>query len=138
MKAPGLAAWAAVLALAIGSGEQAKAQTLPDQTPVTRCENLPPSASIEVFGSAETTAVCREMLKILEGVTARDLRNFQQAAFLLSAKEGYKERDYKQITAELVDIIRLRGLYDKALGAYNKCGLQVLCGVPWDCDPAGY
>ena len=52
------------------------------------------------------------MIKVLEGATIEDLRTFEKAAFILSAK-GYGDGDYKKITAELVDIIRLRGLYDK-------------------------
>jgi hypothetical protein len=83
-----------------------------DRTPVTRCDDLPSKTSIEVFSKVETAAVCKEMLRILEGVTVTDLRNFSKAAFLLSAK-GYKEGDYSQIARELVDILRLRGLYDQ-------------------------
>jgi hypothetical protein len=101
-----------VTLMMIVRGEQSNAQAVPDQTPITQCEELPSSASIEVFSRSETTAICREVLRILEGVTVDDLRSFEKAAYVLSAK-GYEERNYKQITAELVDIIRLRGLYDK-------------------------
>lgn len=83
-----------------------------DRTPVTRCDDLPSNASIEVFSKAETSAVCAEMLRILEGVTVADLHNFSKAAFLLSA-EGYAEGNYSKIARELVDIVRLRGLYDQ-------------------------
>ncbi|MFY9640502.1 MAG: hypothetical protein WA384_13890 [Rhodomicrobium sp.] len=81
------------------------------KTPITKCENLPYSASIETFTNSQTTVVCREMLRVLEGVTVEDLKTFEKAVYLLSAK-GYKTDAYKQIAAELVDIIRLRGLYD--------------------------
>jgi hypothetical protein len=102
------------VALTVGTmvGAGANAQTAADKTPVTQCDELPYSASISVFSRAETTAVCREVLRILEGVTVVDLQFFERAAYMFSAK-GYEERNYKQITAELVDIIRLRGLYDK-------------------------
>ncbi len=101
-----------VALIAMGAAEQSNAQNPPDQTPITRCEDLPASAHIEVFSRSETKEVCLEVSRILEGVTVDDLVTFEKASFLLSVK-GYKKDDYKQITAELVDIIRLRGLYDK-------------------------
>jgi hypothetical protein len=51
------------------------------------------------------------MLRILKGATIADLRSFSKAAYLLSVK-GYESGKYAEITRELVDIIRLRGLYD--------------------------
>jgi hypothetical protein len=86
--------------------------TVQAQTPITQCENLPPSTSIEVFSNLTTIAVCREVLGILEGVTIENLRDFEKAAVVFSAK-GYRPGEYKRIAAELVDIIRLRGLYNK-------------------------
>ena len=49
---------------------------------------------------------------MLEGVTVDDLRTFEKAAYLFS-RYGYEAGDYAKITAELVDIIRLRGLYNQ-------------------------
>ncbi len=88
------------------------AETMPDKTPVTQCDSLPPSAAIEVFSRSDAIPVCRQVLRVLEGVTVDDLRTFEKAAYLFS-RYGYEARDYAQITAELVDIIRLRGLYDQ-------------------------
>jgi hypothetical protein len=39
-----------------------------DITPVTQCEGLPPSVSISVMTSSDTTKVCREMARALEGI----------------------------------------------------------------------
>jgi hypothetical protein len=89
-----------------------KAETASSQTPITQCENIPYEYQIEVFTREDTKSVCREMLKVLEGVTLEDLRMFQKTAFLFSIN-GYEEHNYKSITAELVDIIRLRGLYNQ-------------------------
>ncbi len=83
-----------------------------DRTPVMQCDNLPLTASIEVFTKTQTVAVCKEMLRVLEGVTISDLRSFSKAAFLLSA-QGYEEGNYSQIARELVDVIRLRGFYNQ-------------------------
>jgi hypothetical protein len=88
------------------------AETAPDKTPVTQCDTLPPSAAIEVFSRSDAIPLCRQVLRVLEGVTVDDLRTFEKAAYLFSAK-GYESGNYTQITAELVDIIRLRGLYDQ-------------------------
>jgi hypothetical protein len=48
----------------------------------------------------------------LEGVTIEDLLYFEKLAFVFS-HEGYKKDKFAQIVAELVDIIRLRGLYNQ-------------------------
>lgn len=71
---------------------------------------MPTSASLMQIGSRDATAICREVLRVLQGVTVDDLVTFEKVDYLLSAK-GYKENHYAEITAELVDIIRLRGLY---------------------------
>jgi hypothetical protein len=88
------------------------AETTPDKTPVTQCDSLPPSAAIEVFSRSDAIPLCRQVLRVLEGTTIDDLRTFETAAYLFSAK-GYESGQYAQIAAELVDIIRLRGLYDQ-------------------------
>ena len=90
----------------------ARAETVRDQTPVTHCDNLSPTISIEVFSKSDAIPLCREVLRILEGVTVDDLQTFEKAAYLFS-RYGYETGNYAQITAELVDIIRLRGLYNQ-------------------------
>jgi hypothetical protein len=80
--------------------------------PVTQCDKLPPSASIQEFSSADTVPLCREVLRVLQGVTIEDLLSFEVFAVVFS-HEGYKEGKFAQIVAELVDIIRLRGLYNQ-------------------------
>ena len=88
------------------------AETAPDKTPVTQCDSLPPSAAIEVFSRSDAIPLCRQVLRVLEGVTVDDLRTFEKAAYLFS-RYGYEAGDYARITGELVEIIRLRGLYDQ-------------------------
>jgi hypothetical protein len=83
-----------------------------DATPVAQCDGLPPSVSIMVISWSETTKICRAMVRVLEGVRHKDITTFEKAAYLLHAKGGY-EKDNVQVTQELVEIIRLRGLYDK-------------------------
>jgi hypothetical protein len=83
-----------------------------DATPVAQCDGLPPSVSIIVVSWSETTKICREMVRVLEGVRHKDITTFEKAVYLLHAKGGY-EKDNVQIAKELVEIIRLRGLYDK-------------------------
>jgi len=88
------------------------AEAAPDKTPVTQCDSLPPSAAIEVFSRSDAIALCRQVLRVLEGVSVDDVRTFEKAAYLFS-RYGYESGDYSKIAAELVDIIRLRGLYDQ-------------------------
>jgi hypothetical protein len=90
----------------------AQAQTVRDQTPVTDCDSLSATAPIEVFSRSDAIPLCRQVLRVLEGVTVDDLRTFEKAAYLFS-RYGYEAGNYAQITAELVDIIRLRGLYNQ-------------------------
>jgi len=82
-----------------------------DTTPVMQCEGLPPSVSIVVMSWSDTTKVCREMARVLEGVRRKDITSFEKAVYLLQ-RQGY-EVENTQIAKELVEIIRLRGLYDK-------------------------
>jgi uncharacterized protein YceK len=79
--------------------------------PLAKCDGIPQTALITVFDGKDATAVCNEMLKVLDQPTTDDLIYFEKAAYLLNA-QGYS-KDYATITAELVDVIRLRGLYDK-------------------------
>lgn len=79
--------------------------------PLARCDGIPQTALITVFDGNDATAVCSEMLKVLDQPTTDDLIYFEKVAFLLN-RQGYS-KDYATITAELVDVIRLRGLYDK-------------------------
>lgn len=60
-----------------------------DQTPLGDCDSLPAPASIEVFSKAQTQQVCLEIVKILEGATISDLRQFSKVAYILSRK-GYQ------------------------------------------------
>jgi hypothetical protein len=92
---------------------QASADTDADQdtTPVPQCEGLPPSVSITVMSWSETTKICREMARVLEGVRRKDITGFEKAVYVLQ-RQGY-EVENTQIAKELVEIIRLRGLYDK-------------------------
>jgi hypothetical protein len=91
-----------------------------DTTPITQCEGLPPSVSISVMSWSDTTKVCREMMRVLEGIRRKDITNFEKAVYVLQYQgspargvTGGYEGDYTQITKELVEIIRLRGLYNK-------------------------
>src|SRR5262249_32652869 len=68
----------------------------------------------EVLDQTEAEGVCWEMMRILQGVTLADLHEFSMAVFMLS-KKGYETGNYSQIARDLVDIIRLRGLFNKEL-----------------------
>ena len=114
-----------LVATALGwTGARAAGQD-PDQdtTLVARCDGLPPSVSIPVMSWSETTNVCREMLRVLEGVRRQDVTNFEKAIYVLHAK-GY-EGDYTQIAEDLIEVIRLRGLYDKPDRWYETNNLIV-------------
>jgi len=52
------------------------------------------------------------MVRILEDATISDLRGFSKVTYVLSRK-GYEPEEYSKIAGELVEIIRLRGLFDK-------------------------
>jgi hypothetical protein len=102
----------------VAASEQAPApaesqQISPDKdtTMVTNCEDLPHSVSIEVMSWSETSKACREMMRVMEGVRNKDITMFEKVAVLIKFS-GY-EKDKIQILNELVEIIRLRGLYDK-------------------------
>ena len=99
------------LMLALATPATAWAADNPDEdrTPIAQCDTLPGSGSIELLTNAETRMVCEEMLRILNGVTVADLREFSKAAAMLSVK-GYKPGQEVEIVRELVEIIRLRGL----------------------------
>jgi hypothetical protein len=100
------------LALAL-TPAQARADTEVDKdtTPVTQCEGLPPSVSIAVMSWSETTKICQQMVRVLEGVRRKDITNFEKAVYVLR-HQGY-EADNSGVATELVEIIRLRGLFDK-------------------------
>src|SRR5579862_6843954 len=80
----------------------------PDTTAVKGCDNLPASASIEVSSWSDTAKICREMLKVLEGVTIHDLQTLEKGVYVLSFSD-YEKGQYAQIASEFVDIIRLGG-----------------------------
>jgi len=90
---------------------QARAEPSHDPTPVTQCDKLPYSATFKYFSISDTQTVCREMAKVLEGFTIGDLIDFQTSAYVF-VHDGCS-RDYESAAAEMVNIIRLRGLYNK-------------------------
>jgi hypothetical protein len=81
-----------------------------DATPAPMCGRMPDAAIIKAISSADAQTVCRAM-RMLDGVRVKDIRNFSKAALVLN-HEGYKG-SYDEITEQLVEIVRLRGLYDK-------------------------
>ena len=83
----------AACTLAFFAASAHAAETAPDQTPITQCDSLPPSAAIEVFSRSDAIPLCRQVLRVLEGVTVDDLRTFEMATYLFSAK-GYKSSNY--------------------------------------------
>ncbi|HEY5205002.1 MAG TPA: hypothetical protein VIJ63_10425 [Roseiarcus sp.] len=81
-----------------------------DSTPVPMCDQMSGSAVFEGISADDAKAVCRAM-GLLDGVRVEDIRTFSKAAFVL-AREGYVGND-GAIAKQLVQIVRLRGLYDK-------------------------
>jgi hypothetical protein len=81
-----------------------------DIRPVAQCDTLPP---IEILANTDAREVCSEMIRILNGATVADLVLFSKVAYVPSRK-GYEPGKYADITHDLVEIIRLRGL------AYNE------------------
>jgi hypothetical protein len=116
-------------AIAEDAGDLADA----DLTEVGQCDALPPKASIMVFSWRDTTVVCREMIRVLEGVTISDVRSFEKAAAVLHFK-GY-EKEKLQIVKELVDIVRLRGFFNKRDDLiFNRSDLDhvaTFCDFEW-------
>src|ERR1700722_19014387 len=115
---------AAALALLMTSGAAAYADDAADRdtTPVTKCnpkirstdtEGLPPSVSIEVYSWSDTEKVCYEMLRVLEGVRNKDITRFEKAVAVLHYWKPSYGTDNMQTLKELIEIVRLRGLYDK-------------------------
>jgi hypothetical protein len=114
---------ALILALAPTIAGAADSEAEKDITPVAQCEELPASVSIPVMSWSNTAIVCREMASVLEGIRRKDITNFEKAVYILHAK-GY-EGEYPQIAKELVEIIRLRGLYDRPDRWYDTNNLVV-------------
>ena len=110
---------AAMALLMMTSATYADTDADQDTTPVAKCEGLPPSVSIQVFSWKETTKVCQEMIQVLEGIRHKDITNFEKAVMVLhfSSPELTGAPSYgtdnMKILKELIEIIRLRGLYDK-------------------------
>jgi hypothetical protein len=91
-----------------------------DTTPVAQCEELPHSVSVREMAWSDTTAVCREMMRVMDGVRHKDITQLEKLVSMLQ-RQGYKKENI-QVAKEMVEIIRLRGLYDKPdrwLGTYN-------------------
>jgi len=83
-----------------------------DTTPVTQCDGLPSSLSLDnAFSWSQTANICRQMLRTLDGIRRKDIANFSLAIWSMRNK-GY-DADYLQVAKELIEIIRLRGLYNK-------------------------
>jgi hypothetical protein len=82
-----------------------------DTTAVAQCEGLPPSVTIPVMTGSDTTRICRDMMRVLEGVRRKDITTFEKAAYVMQ-HNGYA-KDGVLIAQQLVEIIRLRGLYNK-------------------------
>jgi hypothetical protein len=81
-----------------------------DTTPVPMCTNTPVSAVIEAESKADASMICRAM-GLLDGVRVKDIRTFSKAVVVLS-RAGY-EGSNSDIAKQLVEIVRLRGQYDK-------------------------
>jgi hypothetical protein len=81
-----------------------------DATPVPFCNQMPASAVIEVFSKTEAEGICHAM-GLLDGVRVEDIREFSKASYVLS-RWGY-DGTRADITRQLVEIMRLRGLYNK-------------------------
>ena len=105
-----------------------------DTTPVTVCtpkifptdhEGLPPSVSIPVFSWKETTKVCQEMIRVLDGTRHKDITNFEKAVAVLHYGKLSYGTDDMQVTRELIEIIRLRGIYNKPDRWYDTNNLIV-------------
>jgi hypothetical protein len=94
-----------------------------DTTAVAQCDGLPPSVTIAVMTGSDTTRICREMVRVLEGVRRKDVTTFEKAAYVMQ-HNGYA-KDGVQIAQELVEINRLRGLYDKPDRWYDTINLIV-------------
>jgi hypothetical protein len=84
-----------------------------DTTPITQCKGLPPSVSVAVFSWSETTKVCQEMIRVLQGIRHRYITNFEKSTAVLHYSSQSYGTDDMQILKELIEIIRLRGLFDK-------------------------
>jgi hypothetical protein len=91
-----------------------------DTTSVAQCEELPHSVSVREMAWSDTTAICREMMRVMDGVRHKDITQLEKLVSMLQ-RQGYKKENI-QVAKEMVEIIRLRGLYDKPdrwLGTYN-------------------
>ncbi len=128
MRKGGYLATLCLLGVALGSGfalrcAAADSAAEHDLTPVVDCHGLPPSVSIQVISWSDTEKVCGEMTRVLEGVRRKDITNFEKAIYVVHAK-GYAG-DNAQIAKDLVEVIRLRGLYDKPDRWYDTNNLIV-------------
>src|SRR5271166_3371598 len=74
------------------------------------CDRMPESAVIEALSRSDSLTVCRAMA-LLDGVRVMDIRTFSKGVVVLS-HEGYSGSD-ADIAKQLVQIVRLRGLYSQ-------------------------
>jgi hypothetical protein len=77
-----------------------------DTTAVAQCEGLPPSVTIPVMTGSDTTRICRDMMRVLEGVRRKDITKFEKAVYVMQ-HNGYA-KDGVLIAQQLVEIILLR------------------------------
>jgi len=82
-----------------------------DATPIAGCNKLPSSATIETMTVHDTANICHEMARVFEGIRNMDVTLFEETIFLLVVNKY--DDDITQIAKELVEIIRLRGQFDK-------------------------
>lgn len=104
----------ASVALALSLMSPAHATDAPadaDMTLVKDCDALPHSVTVKEMSWSETMGICHQMMRVLEGVRNKDITMFEKFAIVMQVK-GYENGDAQAIK-EIVEIIRLRGLYDK-------------------------
>jgi hypothetical protein len=93
-----------------------------DSTRVTMCSQMQAAAVIDAMSEGDAKTICRGM-GLLDGVRVQDIRTFSKAALVL-AHEGYSD-DNATMAKQLVEIVRLRGLYDKPDRWYSTLDIIV-------------
>ena len=101
---------ASIILILLTSAANAESPDDQDITPVPICGQMPKSAIISVLNDSDVQRICRAM-GLLDGVRVKDIRNFSKAVIVIR-HEGYEDSN-DETAKQLVQIIRLRGLYDK-------------------------
>ena len=122
----GLAIIAAALALAVPHAARADSGAPP---PIIACSGLTADAKINAISMSDAKTICRAM-NLLDGVRVEDVRTFSKAYVVLS-NEGY-EGSATDITNQLVEVVKLRGLYDKPDRWYSTLDLVVRAYQAWN------